>query len=70
VWIGDFMTQDVNKKIIEKIKESDFDHAIKEFLKQLLFYELDNISEARWRYSEKYDSAIKKYYEKFKGDEF
>ena len=63
------MSKDINKKIIDKINENEIDLAIKEFLIKLLVYELDNAGEARWRFSDKYDAAIKHYSEKFKEGE-
>lgn len=63
------MSHDVNKKIIDKINDSKFDNSIKEFLTKLLIFELDNAGEARWRYSDKYDTAIRYFSEKFKGGE-
>jgi hypothetical protein len=61
------MSQDINKKIIDKINESNFEPAIKEFLIKLLIYELDNVGEARWRFSDKYDASIRHFSEKYKG---
>jgi len=61
------MSNNINKKIVDKINESDEESSIKEFLIKLLVFELDNAGEARWRFSEKYDSAIKFYSDKFKG---
>lgn len=60
------MDNDINVKIINKIRNSEFDTAVKEFLIKLLVYELDNVSEARWRFSDKYDAAIKQFSKKFK----
>lgn len=63
------MSHDINKKIIDKINDSEFDPAIKEFLIKLLVFELDTAGEARWRFSDKYDAAIRHFAEKLKGGE-
>lgn len=63
------MSQDINKKIIDKINNSEFNDEIKEFLIKLLIFELDNATEARWHFSDKYDAAIRYFSEKYKGGE-
>ena len=57
------MSQDINKKIIDKINNSEFNDEIKEFLIKLLIFE------ARWHFSDKYDAAIRYFSEKYKGGE-
>lgn len=63
------MRKDINKKLIDKINESEFDSEIKEFLIKLLIFELDNSGEARWRYTDKYDAAIRHFSDKYSGGE-
>jgi len=52
------MAEDVNEKIINKIKKSKVDKEIKDFLKKILVIELENFEEGRPRYSDKYDREI------------
>ena len=59
------MAEDINKNIIDKLNESEFENEIKSFLIKLLVLELDNFEEGRWRYSEKYDREIINYAHKF-----
>ena len=62
---GERMADDVNKKLIDKIKKSEFDEAIKEFLINILLFELEHFEESRPRYGDRYDREIKKYASKF-----
>ena len=50
----------VNAKIIRKINSSEFDNAVKEFLKEALSLENSIQYEAKPKYTSKYDSLIKK----------
>ena len=59
------MSDDINRKLIEKIRESEFDDVVKEFLIKILIFELEQFEEARPRYSDRYDREIKNYASRF-----
>lgn len=59
------MAENVNRRLIDKVKKSEFDEKIKEFLINILLFELEHFEEANPPYSKKYDSLIKKYASKF-----
>ena len=65
--MGGKMTRDINKKIIDKINECNYDEGIKEFLKTLLILELDHFEEGRWIYHNTYDREIINYANKYGG---
>jgi hypothetical protein len=51
----------INEKIIEKIDKNKCNKEIKDLLKNLLSFELENFDQGRWRYTEKYTFAIMKF---------
>ena len=51
---------EINKLIIEKVKNADISEDLKEFLLSILSYELDNWHEDP-RYGEDYDRLISKF---------
>jgi len=53
------MVENVNEKILDKIKSSDISVEIKDFLKKMLFLEFQHSEESRWRYSNDYEKNIK-----------
>lgn len=55
----------INKKILKKIRESNLDPCIENFLRDILFYELQHYEEARPFYNEKYDEITNKYIKKY-----
>lgn len=55
----------INKKILKKIRESNLNPYIENFLKDILFFELQHYEEARPMYSEKYEELINKYINKY-----
>lgn len=59
------MALNVNKKISDKITEGEFSEEIKEFLGEILIFELEHFEEARPRYTDKYEELINKYISKF-----
>ena len=59
------MTVNVNEKITDKIREGPFGEEIKDFLRDILIFELVHFEEARPRYMEKYEELINKYTIKF-----
>lgn len=52
------MIDEINPKIIEKIKKIK-EEDIREFLKEIMHLEFQNIEEARWMFRESYDKSIK-----------
>ncbi len=54
----------LNVRIIKKLKEAKCDNTTKEFLKEMLFFELENIEQGRPRYKQRYDTMIEKYLKK------
>ena len=59
------MAVNVNKKITDKITESKFSKEIKDFLGELLIFELEHFEESRPRYMDRYEELINKYIAKF-----
>lgn len=55
------MGENVNKKIIEKIKASNLDESVKKFLIDVLRFELQHFEEEKPRFSEEYERLIKNY---------
>jgi len=51
---------ELNPRIIKKIKDSNSDEAIKDFLIELLQLEFSNYG-SRWGYSDKYNKSIEKF---------
>ncbi len=56
------MVENVNKKIIEKIKNSSLDENVKDFLKDILRTELRHVP--GWRFGTDYERIIMTYVEK------
>ncbi len=48
----------INKKILKKIRDSNLNSYIENFLKDILSFELQHYEEARPNYSEKYEELI------------
>lgn len=61
------IVENINKKILSKIKKSEFDEEIKEFLEKILFLEFQHSEEYGWRYSKEYEKYIKKYADRYEG---
>lgn len=55
------LSENVNMKLIEKIKSSEIDDQIKDFLVEILHLEYRHINDAKWRYSNEYERLIKRY---------
>ena len=55
------MSQQLNPRILEKLKQTQCHEVIKQFLREMLFFELDNVEEARPRFSKAYDTAIERH---------
>jgi hypothetical protein len=54
------MFQQINPRVIEKLRQAKCHDTIKKFLEEMLFLELENIEQARYRYADRYDAAIEK----------
>lgn len=59
----------LNKKIINKINDGDFDDAVKELLKKVLFKEMEHFGEKRWWHNRDYTTLINRLYEKYEAVE-
>jgi len=55
------MSLSLNRRIIEKIDEVEGTEVVKQFLKELLYFELQIIEEGLPRYKKRYDVLIEKY---------
>lgn len=55
------MAINVNEKITDKVREGSFRKEIKEFLRDILIFELEHFEEASPRYMERYEDFIRKY---------
>lgn len=60
------MPININKKITEKIKEKNFPDDIRNFIGDILVFELCHIEEKTPRFTEKYEPLIRKYAGAFK----
>ena len=54
----------VNKRIIDKINESQYDKNIKDFLRSILFIELERLVKGTLTYGREYDRSILKFLNK------
>lgn len=63
------MVLNVNERILKKIKKSECNETLKNFIRDALMFELEHFEEARPRYMEKYEELIKKYSKKHKESE-
>lgn len=59
---------DVNRRILNKIEESEIQKEVKDFLKKILFIELENFESGYSRYSKRYEIEIMKYAKRYKED--
>jgi len=55
-----WMIQTLNPRILQKLKEIDAHNLVKEFLREMLYFELENYYK-KSKYGKIYDMAIKKY---------
>ena len=60
------MKEDVNKRIINKLKESKYRSNLTEFIITLIRAEFAHKDQARWNYSDLYDKNIKESSKDFK----
>lgn len=61
------MPENPNSKIIKKVNSSDYDEAIKTFLKEALMFENSINHESKPPYTAKYDTLIRRHANKWKG---
>jgi len=54
----------VNKRILDKINESDYNRNIKDFLKSILIIELERLVKGALQYGKEYDRCIMKFLNK------
>lgn len=59
--LGENMSEKLNKRIIEKLEKSDCTKTIKQFLLEVLYFELEIFEEGYPRYTQRYDSTIDKF---------
>lgn len=52
------MVSDISERILKKLDSAELDPAVKNFLVQMLEFELDHISESMPRYAKDYQRAI------------
>lgn len=55
------MVENINKRIIEKIKSDDIDQTIKDFLIDILRLEFKHFEDNKWKYNKEYERLIKQY---------
>lgn len=60
------MAEDVNVRIMKKIKESDYDENVKEFLVKAIREEFQRYELHHWSYKETYDFMISNYSKNYK----
>ena len=60
-------TDEINELILEKIRKSDIDSALKRFLEEILSFERQYWNQANVRYTKDYDDLITKYAEEREG---
>ena len=63
------MAGDVNRRILDKIKENEASEAIKEFLIKVAILELQRFEEDRWISNKEYEKLIREYVDRFEIDE-
>ena len=59
----------LNKKVMDKFQKLDADESIKNFLKDILFFEIENSDIRNPKYKEEYIKMMRKYVETYKEDE-
>lgn len=58
----------MNKRILKKIRESDTDTEIKEFLRETFLLELEHFG-SLWKHGKDYERLVKKYTAAWEGDQ-
>jgi len=67
-FIGDFMSEKLNKRIIEKLENKDLDEDIRKFLKEMLIFELEQFDVSKSHYTKHYQKIISRYSTKITGE--
>lgn len=67
-FIGDFMSEKLNKRIIEKLQKKEIDEDIRKFLKEMLIFELEQFDASKSRYTKDYQKIISRYATKISGE--
>ena len=57
------MLENINKKILQKFEESKAEKSVKDYLKEILLFEIDHIDENKTKYKEDYIKMMRKYIE-------
>ena len=55
------LSENVNIKLIEKIKSSEMDNQIKDFLVEILHLEYRHVDDINWKYNKEYERLIRRY---------
>ncbi len=63
------MAQKLNPRIIDSLDSNNCEEAVKMFIREMLYFELEHMEEQRPRYTEVYNNAISKYVHKFRGEQ-
>jgi hypothetical protein len=54
------MSETINRRILDKIKNSDCDESVKQFLREVLVVELKNFEIGKLHYSDEYEYSRKR----------
>jgi len=60
-FIGDEMSEKLNRRIIDKLEKDDIEEDIQKFLKEMLIFELEQFDASKSHYSKNYDKIISRY---------
>jgi len=52
------LSEQLNKRILEKLDKCDCEEVVKSFLKEMLYFELQNLEFAKPAYTKHYDARI------------
>jgi len=63
------MVENINKKILEKIEVLETAEEIKNYIKDILLFEIEHMDEGRPKYREDYLKMMKKYAEGYEGSD-
>ena len=68
-FIGDYMSEKLNKRIITKLEREDVDKDIQKFLKEMLIFELEQFDASKSHYSKNYQKIVTRYSTKITGEQ-
>ena len=63
------MVENINKKILNKIEILEVDEKIKNYIKDVLLFEIEHMDESKFKYKEDYLKMMKKYAEGYEGSD-